>query len=137
MKRISTNCTTRALSCLALAYIFEACVFNPVEDEFKETIWTSDQFPLGPFDIATVNLEFLDGNTVIIYDGSYSVIAQGTYQTYGRDAILNNLSITVDNTHITFIEAHLSGGTLFLLWRPDTMLYPFTTALKREYQRGA
>lgn len=132
MKRITTTFTTRALSCLALAYMLEACTFNPMENEFKETIWTSSQFPLGPFDIESISLEFRDGNEVIIYDGSQSVISRGTYETYGCDVVLNDLTADTNGTRITFTEAHLSRNTLFLLWRPESMLYPFTTSLKRK-----
>lgn len=38
---------------------------------------------------------------------------------------------TTGDYTVTFIEAHRSGDTLFLLWRVDGMLYPFTTAMHR------
>ena len=43
---------------------------------------------------------------------------------------------TTGDYTVTFIEAHRNGDTLFLLWRVDGMLYPFTTAMHRlsDYQ---
>ena len=43
----------------------------------------------------------------------------------------NNGTSYEGNITVTFIEAHRNGDTLFLLWRVEDAVYPFTTALQR------
>ena len=64
-------------------------------------------------------------------DASDEVTLSGEYFDDGQTAVLQGLLTTVRTLDVTFIEAHLSGETLFLLWRVENAVYPFTTALRR------
>ena len=45
--------------------------------------------------------------------------------------MLEGLTISLQGREITFIEAHRNDDTLFLLWRVEDSVYPFTTAMHR------
>lgn len=102
-----------------------------------------------------LTLEFLCGEKATITTVSASrqssgPSAWGSYGHDGQTAVFSGLSLTYDSTGIrtgleglgigedtdgyttiTFLEAHRDGETLFLLWRVENMVYPFTTALHR------
>lgn len=135
-------------------------------DEFYRTLWKSDEVPLGPFDASSLTLEFLCGEGVSIKTTAASAdtagpSAFGTYSFDGATAVFDKLEIKYGSDSIrtgteglegtdgygssdgsdkditiTFLEAHRNGDTLFLLWRVEDMLYPFTTAMRRlsEYE---
>ena len=65
-------------------------------------------------------------------DGSGIIIAHGTYSPDGNVAVLDEVIAVVDGINVSFVEAHRNGDTLFLLWRPEGMMYPFTTAMERR-----
>lgn len=143
---------------LLLTMAASSCIYeSPRGDEFYRTLWTSDEVPLGPFDASKLTLEFLSGESVSIktVTNSDETAGSSTYGTYAYDgltATFKGLSLTYDAASIrtgtegleessggqeretftvTFIEAHRNGDTLFLLWRVDSMLYPFTTAMRQ------
>lgn len=128
MKRI------HLLGLTALAVLFGAnsCIYEAPGDKFYRTLWNSSQVPLGPLDVDALTLEFLCGERVTLKDGSGIIIAHGTYSPDGNVAVLGEVSAVVDEVTVSFVEAHRNGDTLFLLWRPDGMLYPFTTAMERR-----
>ena len=109
-----------------------SCIFEAPGDRFYRTLWNSSQVPLGPLDIEELTLEFLCGERVTIKDGSGTIIAHGTYSPDGNVAVLGEVTAVIDETTVSFVEAHRNGDTLFLLWRPDGMLTPFTTAMERR-----
>ena len=111
---------------------FSSCIFEAPGDQFYRTLWNSSQVPLGPLDIEELTLEFLCGERVTIKDGSGTIIAHGTYSPDGNVAVLGEVTAVIDETTVSFVEAHRNGDTLFLLWRPDGMLTPFTTAMERR-----
>ena len=95
-------------------------------------MWNSSEVPLGPVDVEELTLEFLCGNKVTIKNEEDIIIAYGSYDPNGCTAVFTDVTTIIDDTSITFVEAHLNDDVLFLLWRPDDMLYPFTTALTRK-----
>lgn len=130
------------LPIMAAALALTSCIYDSTPgDEFYRTLWKSDEAPLGPFDASQLTLEFLCGEGVSVRTTSASrqsagPSAFGTYSFDGPTAVLNNLKIEYSDGTITFLEAHRNGDTLFLLWRIESMLYPFTTAMRRlsEYE---
>lgn len=117
---------------MATAFSFTSCIFEAPGDEFYRTMWNSSEVPLGPIDIDELTIEFLCGNRLTIKDGSGIIIAHGSYNPDGRVATFSELSTIIDDIQITFIEAHLNEDILFLLWRPEDMFYPYTTAFYRK-----
>ena len=119
---------------LTVLFVFGAnsCIFEAPGDRFYRTLWNSSQVPLGPLNIEELTLEFLCGERVTIKDGSGTIIAHGTYSPDGNVAVLGEVTAVIDETTVSFVEAHRNGDTLFLLWRPDGMLTPFTTAMERR-----
>ena len=120
------------LPMLAATFSFGSCIYEAPGDEFYRTMWYSSEVPLGPVDIDELTLEFLCGNHITIKNEDDIIIAYGKYDPDGRTAVFSNVTTIIDDTSITFVEAHLNDDILFLLWRPDDMLYPFTTALTRK-----
>lgn len=140
-----------SMSCLT------SCVHEGAGDRFHKTLWYSSEVPLGPFDVTDLTIGFLSDGLVTIRTNSSGAVAAseeilesaagksfgeestsrarrnicGHYEHNGSTAVLQNLSFTINDIKITFIEAEESGDILFLLWRVEGMLYPFTTALKR------
>lgn len=135
--------------CIALIAVIATvttCVFSASKDAFSETVWASDEVPLGPLEVSkltmefgedgqvTVRLEFYEGLALDETEGAGAkseVTLSGEYSVDGATAVLQGLLTTVRTLDVTFIEAHLSGETLFLLWRVENAVYPFTTALRR------
>lgn len=136
MKKISRPTTAIAV-CAVAVFICSSCISDTQGDRFYKTQWKSDEMPLGPFDINSLTLEFLSNGSVSI-SLSHEDSTTNTFGTYDADelnAVFHNLSVTIQDHEITFIEAHSSGSgssnTLFLLWRIEDSVYPFTTALHR------
>ena len=109
-----------------------SCIYEAPGDKFFRTLWNSSQVPLGPMDVDALTLEFICGEKVTLKDGDGTIIAHGTYSPDGNVAVLNELVAVVDGVTVSFVEAHRNGDTLFLLWRPEGMMYPFTTAMQRR-----
>lgn len=128
MKRIQLLVPAVLISLTALS----SCIYEAPGDKFYRTIWNSSQVPLGPLDIEELTLEFLCGDRVTLKDGSGIIIAHGTYSPDGNVAVFGELTAVIDEITLSFVEAHRNGDTLFLLWRPEDMLYPFTTAMQRR-----
>lgn len=128
MKRI------HLLGIAALAVLFGAnsCIFEAPGDNFYRTLWNSSQVPLGPLDVDALTLEFLCGERITLKDGNGTIIAHGTYSPDGNVAVLSEAIAVVNGVNVSFVEAHRNGDTLFLLWRPEGMIYPFTTAMERR-----
>ena len=117
------------------------CVYIEQENErLSGSSWQSDEVPLGPLGVNMMTLEFLDNGEVEItleLDTLFAADIEEPQETitghYDQDALtatFSGISFTLNNINVTFIEAHLStDDTLFLLWRIEDMLYPFTTAL--------
>ena len=133
---------------LAASMASTSCIFDsPQGDDFYRTLWESDEVPLGPFKVSTMTLEFLcnDGVSICLDD---DLVVFGTYESDSGTATFANLEVLFENDGnlkdagkgvagqnlditVTFIEAHRNGNTLFLLWRVQNAVYPFTTALHR------
>lgn len=116
---------------IAAALSFTSCIYEAPGDNFYRTLWNSSQVPLGPMNVNELELEFLCGERITIKDGSGMIIAHGSYHPDGNVAVLSEVSAVIDEVTVSFVEAHRNGDTLFLLWRPEGMMYPFTTAMKR------
>jgi hypothetical protein len=128
---------------LSSGILTTSCIFDsPCDDEFYSTLWESDEIPLGPFDVSSMTLEFLCNECVEIKTIGNSRTIYGTYAFDGMTATFNDLTLYLNMTDtegetipgdytVTFLEAHRNGDTLFLLWRVENMLHPFTTALHR------
>lgn len=117
---------------LAATFSSTSCIFEAPGDNFYRTMWNSSEVPLGPVDVEELTLEFLCGNKFTIKNEEDIIIAYGSYDPNGCTAVFTDVTTIIDDTSITFVEAHLNDDVLFLLWRPDDMLYPFTTALTRK-----
>ena len=122
----TTVCNTRCM------YTF------PGEDIFAESDWESDEVPLGPLDVTSLSLEFQDDGKVeieLVSDVAEDVdvqILEGEYSHNDGAAIFDSISITVDGLEVTFIEADWGDEeVLFLMWRVEDILHPFTTPLHR------
>ena len=123
---------TAIIPIVAVAFSLSSCIYEAPGDKFYRTLWSTSEVPLGPIDVDELTLEFLCGNKVTIKDGNNIIIAYGRYDPDGRTAVFTDIVATIDDIAITFLEAHLDDDVLFLLWRPDDMFYPFTTALTRK-----
>lgn len=118
------------------------CVYIEQEDEqLAGTLWWSDEVPLGPLGVNAMSLEFLDAGEVEITlemetqvasdEEETQEIIMGHYEQDGVTATFSGITFNLRGIDVTFIEAHLnSTNTLFLLWRIEDILYPFTTALR-------
>ncbi len=131
MKQILLPCVTAIVSLVSI-FLASSCIFEAPGDKFYRTLWTSSQSPLGPLNVDAMTLEFLCGESVTVRDSSGIIIAHGTYSPDGNVAVLGEVIAVVDNITINFVEAHRKGDILFLLWRPEGMMYPFTTAMERR-----
>lgn len=139
MRRSKTCCIMKGLfyCCITLTVFLttvNSCVIEDYDDSFRGTSWYSDEVPLGPLEVPELMVEFSeDGRVTVSLEGvPYSqedVMLSGGYFADGGTAVLQGLLVTVRTLDVTFIEAHLSGDTLFLLWRVENAVYPFTTAL--------
>lgn len=134
---LKTDCIMKRIYLLGLAAFisltaFSSCIFEAPGDQFYRTLWNSSQVPLGPMAVDALTLEFLCGERVTLKDGSGIIIAHGTYSPDGNVAVLDEVIAVVDGINVSFVEAHRNGDTLFLLWRPEGMMYPFTTAMERR-----
>ena len=123
--------------CAAAAFIFTSCIFDAPGDRFYRTLWRSSEVPLGPFSVDKLTLEFLCGQSISIEaeDTTSGIpvktVRYGTYENDGETAVLKGLSIALQGSEITFMEAHRNDDTLFLLWRVEDSVYPFTTVMHR------
>ena len=108
-----------------------SCIFDAPGDKFYRTLWESDETPLGPFEVKEVTLEFLCENYISLKTDATSRTSYGTYDFNDYTAVFQDLSLELRGHTITFIDAQLSGSTLFLRWRIDDSVYPFTTAMHR------
>lgn len=117
---------------LAATLSLDSCIYEAPGDNFYRTMWSSSEVPLGSIDVKELTLEFLCGNKVTIKNEDGIIIAYGNYYPDGRTVVFTDVTTIIDDISITFHEAHLNGDVLFLLWRPDDMLYPYTTALTRK-----
>lgn len=117
---------------LAATLSLDSCIYEAPGDNFYRTMWSSSEVPLGSIDVKELTLEFLCGNKVTLKNEDGIIIAYGNYYPDGRTVVFTDVTTIIDDISITFHEAHLNGEVLFLLWRPDDMLYPYTTALTRK-----
>ena len=109
------------------------CVYIlPGEDVFARTSWESEQVPLGPMDVERLTISFNGDGSVAISADETVVGGHYDYNDNDATAVLSGARLTVDGVDVTFIEADFSNDNLvFLLWRVEDILYPFTTPLHR------
>lgn len=121
---------------MATALSTTSCIFEEPNDRFYRTLWESTDVPLGPFEINELTLEFLCGQSVSLKTNSNTIIAYGTYSCNDQTAVFSGLTLELEGHIITFIDAERSGDTLFLRWRIEDSVYPFTTSMHRlsEYK---
>lgn len=129
MKRLILSCIA-IVSLMAAAFSVTSCIYDAPGDEFYRTLWKSTPEPLGIFHTDELTVEFLCDNKITVKDGG-RIIAHGTYASDDHVAVLTGLEPVIDGTRISFVEAHRSGDTLFLLWRSDLMSYPSAISLDR------
>jgi hypothetical protein len=131
MKRIDFSCLA-TLPIVAAALTGTSCIFEVPGDEFYRTLWTCYEVPLGPFEVEELTLEFLCENCISLKTGNSTIISYGTYDSNEQTAIFHDLTMDMQGLTITFVDAQLSGKTLFLRWRVENSVYPFTTAMHRK-----
>jgi hypothetical protein len=117
---------------LSLALGLSSCIFEAPGDNFYRTLWHSSQISPDSLSADALTLEFLCGERVTIKDGCGIIIAHGTYSPDGNIAALEEVTAVINEVTIYFVEAHRSGDTLFLLWRPKGMMHTITTAMERR-----
>lgn len=130
MKTSANTVTAVVLGTMAV-FGFSSCIFDGAGDKFYRTLWESSEVPLGPFEVEQLTLEFLCGESISIKVDDADMTLYGTYETDGETAVFHNLSLEIENFTITFIDANWGGETLFLRWRIENSVYPFTTAMHR------
>lgn len=124
----------RTLLCGLSLLIFltaTSCIFDAPDDRFYRTLWKSDEVPLGPFPVQELTLEFLCGQSICLKTDVNGIACYGSYESDDHTAIFQNLTLSLKDHTITFIDADWSGETLFLRWRIEDSVYPFTTAMRR------
>ena len=131
MKRINFSCLA-TLPIVAAALTGTSCIFEAPGDEFYRTLWISDEVPLGPFEVDELTLEFLCENYVSLKTDSNTIVNYGTYDSNEQTALFHGLTMDMEGLTITFVDAQLSDDTLFLRWRVENSVYPFTTAMRRK-----
>ena len=109
------------------------CVYiYPGGDVFAGTSWGSDEVPLGPMDVERLEISFNENGSVAISADEMVVGGHYDYYNNAATAVLSGTKITVGSREVTFIEADFTNDDLvFLLWRVEDILYPFTTPLHR------
>ena len=95
----------------------------------------SDEVPLGPFEIDELTLEFLGDKSISLKTEVDTIFAYGTYDSNEHVAIFSGLTVDIEGRLITFVDAQLSGETLFLRWRIENSIYPFTTAMHQKVKK--
>ena len=127
--------TTRTLTAVALwstaVFGLSSCIFDAPGDKFYRTLWECTEDPLGPFEVNELTLEFLCGNAISIKTDTSPGMAYGIYESNGETAVFEGLVIELEGHMITFVDANRTGDTLFLRWRTENSLYPFTTPMHR------
>lgn len=130
MKRLTSSLI--AVSALVATAVFvSSCISDAPGDRFYRTLWKSSSVPLGPYMEDAITLEFLCDNQVTLKDASGVIVSYGTYDSDDDVAVFSDMYLYIGNVRISFMEAHRNGDTLFLLWLPDFMEYPFTTSFDR------
>ena len=110
-----------------------SCIFEEGRDLFRNTSWECTEFPLGPLNVDTLTVEFLANGTVVLNATSKTVSRiSSTYLHDDCTAVLNGLGLSIDGVEVTFTEMHYGKDVAFILWRPEDVLKPFTTALYRK-----
>ncbi len=123
--------------CAAAAFIFTSCIFDAPGDRFYRTLWNSSEASFGTFSVDELRLEFLCGQSIsiVVEDNSSGVPVKtaryGSYETDGETAALKGLTISLQGSEITFMEAHRNDDTLFLIWRAEDSDQDFTTVMHR------
>ena len=127
----ATKLTAVALWVMAV-FGMNSCIFdNDPNDRFYRTLWECTEVPLGPFQADELELEFMCDGSVRLQSDALHAPTYGTYETDGQNAIFQNLMIEIEGYTVTFIDASVSGDTLFLRWRIENSVYPFTTPMHR------
>ena len=123
--------TAVALGVMAV-FGMNSCIFeSDLNDRFCRTLWECTEVPLGPFQADELELEFMCGGTVRLQSDALPAPIYGTFETDGENAFFQNLTIEIEGYTVTFIDASVSGNTLFLRWRIENSVYPFTTPMHR------
>ena len=131
MKRIRNKHAAVALGVMAV-FGMNSCIFeSDLNDRFCRTLWECTEVPLGPFQADELELEFMCGGTVRLQSDALPAPIYGTFETDGENAFFQNLTIEIEGHTVTFIDASVSGDTLFLRWRIENSVYPFTTPMHR------
>ena len=153
MKRIRNKHAAVALGVMAV-FGMNSCIYeSDLNDRFFRTLWECTEVPLGPFQADELELEFMCGGTVRLQSDALPSPIYGTYETDGENAFFQNLTIEIEGYTVTFIDASVSwrgsglgvksasgsapgsasgyGDTLFLRWRIENSVYPFTTPMHR------
>ena len=125
--------THAAVTLWAMAVLgLSSCILESGPDnKFSRTLWECDEVPLGPFQVEELALEFMCDGTVLLQCDAFDSPVYGTYTTDGMTAFFQNLTIEIEGHTITFIDASGSNDTLFLRWRIENSVYPFTTPMHR------
>jgi hypothetical protein len=131
MKRIRNKPAAVALGVMAV-FGMNSCIYeSDLNDRFFRTLWECTEVPLGPFQADELELELMCGGTVRLQSDALPSPIYGTYETDGENAFFQNLTIEIEGYTVTFIDASVSGDTLFLRWRIENSVYPFTTPMHR------
>ena len=114
------------------AFGLSSCIYdNDLDDRFYRTLWECNEVPLEPFQAGELALEFMCNGTVRLECDCFDSPIYGTYTTEGQEAFFQNLTIEIEGHIITFIDASVSKDTLFLRWRIEDSVHPFTTPMHR------
>ena len=148
MKRKRQTHAAVALGAMAV-FGLSSCIYeSDPDDRFYRTLWECDEVPLGPFQADELVLEFMCDGSVRLQCDAFDGSTYGTYETDGQNAFFQNLVMEIEGYEVTFVDASVSwrgsssgdgssdgpgyGDTLFLRWRIENSVYPFTTPMHRH-----
>ena len=131
MKRKRQTHAAVALGVMAVLGLSSCIYESDPDDRFYRTLWECDEVPLGPFQADELVLEFMCDGSVRLQCDAFDGSTYGTYETDGQNAFFQNLVMEIEGYEVTFVDASVSGDTLFLRWRIENSVYPFTTPMHR------
>lgn len=114
--------------CVAFLVTFSSvsCIYENAGDPYYRTLWMSEDPEFGTFSI-----DFLCENMMAVKADKAEFDDYGFYSTDGKSAFFDDLSITVGESTVVFVEAKRSGDTLHLLWQSKSDDRTRTMTLKR------
>ena len=101
---------------MAIVLTTNSCIYEFPDDEFFRTLWESDDTSAYPDEMDSITLEFLCSNAICMKQHNSTIGYYGTYDSNGKTAIFQDLTMVIGTKTIIFTDAYRSGETLELRW---------------------